>query len=228
MTDVRDMTRVALVGILLLVLGPLLATLEVAPAMVGFLLYAAGGFLGLIAAIGGLVSLVRGRGGRALALAAAPAAIFVASFATGMGPPPVNDITTNVDDPPAFTNAPTIPANAGRDFAYRDDLKAIVREAYPDLKPLAIRETPSAVYDGAIEIARAQPGWEITREDLESLTFEGVATTRLFKFRDDFVVRVKADGEGSLVDMRSKSRDGIGDRGTNAARIRAFFAEIAG
>jgi len=32
---------------------------------------------------------------------------------------------------------------------------------------------------------------------------------------------------GSRVDMRSKSRDGKGDRGVNAARIRAFETVLA-
>ena len=67
---------------------------------------------------------------------------------------------------------------------------------------------------------------KITRDDTSQLTLEGVATSQLFKFRDDFVVRVRADGDASVVDMRSKSRDGIGDRGVNAARIRTFFAAL--
>jgi len=57
---------------------------------------------------------------------------------------------------------------------------------------------------------------------------EAVATSRLFGFQDDIVVRVRPEGEGgSRVDVRSKSRDGKGDRGVNAARIRSFMAELA-
>jgi hypothetical protein len=220
------MHRVALVGIALLVVGPLLAMLEIVAPMVGFLVYALGGLFGLVAAIGGLVSLVRGRGARALVIGAAPAAIFVASFVTGMGPPPINDITTSLDDPPSFVNAQTIPANEGRDFAYREDFKEVVRASYPDLKPLRLEEPPAAVYDRALDEARSHEGWALTREDRDRLTFEGVATSKVFRFRDDFVVRVKPDGTGSIVDMRSKSRDGLGDRGVNAARIREFLGGL--
>jgi uncharacterized protein (DUF1499 family) len=39
---------------------------------------------------------------------------------------------------------------------------------------------------------------------------------------DDIRVRVRPSGEGSVVDVRSKSRVGRGDVGANAARIRAF------
>ena len=219
------MVRLALVSLVLLVVGPALATFEVVPPFVGFILYGLGGLLGLIAAIGGLVSLVRGRGARALVLAAVPAAIFVASFATGMDAPPINDITTNLDDPPAFVHAPTIPENSGRDFAYSEDFKEVVRTAYPDLQPLRLAKPPAEVYAAALDRVRGN-GWAVTRDDASQLTLEGVATSKLFKFRDDFVVRVRADGDGSVVDMRSKSRDGIGDRGANAARIREYFAAL--
>jgi uncharacterized protein (DUF1499 family) len=42
---------------------------------------------------------------------------------------------------------------------------------------------------------------------------------------DDFVIQVRPapDGTGSLIEMRSKSRDGIGDFGVNYKRIRMFF-----
>jgi len=51
-------------------------------------------------------------------------------------------------------------------------------------------------------------------------------TTAIFQFVDDVVVRVRAAGEKSEVDLRSKSRDGRGDLGANAARIRAFSEKI--
>ena len=41
------------------------------------------------------------------------------------------------------------------------------------------------------------------------------------------ILRVRPDGaQGSRVDLRSKSRDGQGDMGTNAARIRAFVGQL--
>ena len=56
---------------------------------------------------------------------------------------------------------------------------------------------------------------------------EAVATSKLFHFQDDIVIRVRPEGQGgSLVDMRSKSRDGQGDFGVNAARIRQFMVAL--
>jgi uncharacterized protein (DUF1499 family) len=71
------------------------------------------------------------------------------------------------------------------------------------------------------------PSWTITQADPGAGTIEAVATTRVFGFQDDIVIRVRPDGDGaSRVDMRSKSRDGQGDIGTNAARIRAFVGNL--
>ena len=51
-------------------------------------------------------------------------------------------------------------------------------------------------------------------------------TTHVFRFVDDVVIRVRADRTATVVDVRSKSRDGRGDLGANAARIRAFVAAM--
>ncbi|TMA41924.1 MAG: DUF1499 domain-containing protein, partial [Deltaproteobacteria bacterium] len=63
--------------------------------------------------------------------------------------------------------------------------------------------------------------------DGASGTIEAVATTRVFGFQDDIAIRVRADGSAaSRVDVRSKSRDGKGDLGANAARIRAYVMAL--
>ena len=55
---------------------------------------------------------------------------------------------------------------------------------------------------------------------------EATDRTRWFGFRDDVVVRVRPDGTGSRVDVRSVSRVGRSDLGTNARRIRAFLDSL--
>jgi len=64
---------------------------------------------------------------------------------------------------------------------------------------------------------------------LRTGSFEATATTFFFRFKDDVVVRVRPDPDqpgGSIVDMRSISRVGGSDIGVNAARIRAFLADL--
>ena len=70
-------------------------------------------------------------------------------------------------------------------------------------------------------------GWEIRETNREQGIIEAVATTRLFKFKDDVTVMITREGDATVVNVRSKSRVGKGDLGTNARRIRAFQAELA-
>jgi uncharacterized protein (DUF1499 family) len=53
------------------------------------------------------------------------------------------------------------------------------------------------------------------------------ARTRLLKFVDDVTITVRAAaGAGSLVDMESHSRIGLGDLGTNARRVIGFLRKL--
>ena len=55
---------------------------------------------------------------------------------------------------------------------------------------------------------------------------EAVVTTRWFGFKDDVAIRITPAGAASRVDMRSKSRVGRSDVGTNASRIEEFLARM--
>jgi uncharacterized protein (DUF1499 family) len=57
---------------------------------------------------------------------------------------------------------------------------------------------------------------------------EATDTTFWFGFKDDVVVRVRPDGTGSRVDVRSLSRVGRSDLGMNARRIRRFLERLRG
>jgi len=58
-------------------------------------------------------------------------------------------------------------------------------------------------------------------------TLEASDTSLLFGFIDDVVLRIQADEQGTLVDMRSMSRVGKSDMGANAQRIQRFLADLA-
>jgi uncharacterized protein (DUF1499 family) len=74
--------------------------------------------------------------------------------------------------------------------------------------------------------ARAM-GWDIVAVAPDDLRIEATDTTLLFGFKDDVVIRVTANGNGSRVDARSLSRIGGSDLGTNAKRIRSFMRQLA-
>jgi hypothetical protein len=55
---------------------------------------------------------------------------------------------------------------------------------------------------------------------------EAVARTPIMGFRDDIAVRIRPVGQGARVDIRSASRYGRHDFGTNASRVRALISDI--
>ena len=70
-------------------------------------------------------------------------------------------------------------------------------------------------------------GWHITLSDPARGLIEARDTSKLFRFVDDVAIRVRpGPSGGSLVDIRSKSRDGKGDLGINANRIRTFTTTL--
>jgi len=212
--------------------GPALAQLEATSPFTAFRVFAAGLLLALLALLFGAVGLwrtrpaARRRGRRpalvGTALGLVPVAIAAAVIGSAGGAPAINDITTNPDDPPHLRAAQTDDANTGRDLTYPgEEFARAQRAAYPDLAPIRVAGAPEDVYARCVTAARGL-GWKLTLEDPAAGVFEAIAVTRVFRFVDDIAVRVRAAGDGSVVDVRSKSRDGKGDLGANAARIRAF------
>ena len=63
-------------------------------------------------------------------------------------------------------------------------------------------------------------------EDQVERYVEAVASSFLFGFESDVVIRMVEEDEGTLVDMRSTSRWGPHDLGSNAARIIDFMGEL--
>jgi uncharacterized protein (DUF1499 family) len=229
-TAVRPRVRNALglVAAACLVAGPAIAHAKLVPALAGFGLFALGGLVALLVAIASVVQALRGRGlgaGGAVCLVAAIA--FVAAASRGFGVPGINDFTTDLADPPAFREAAAIPANAGRDLSYPAAFADIQRACCSDLLPAHLAAAPDVAFGRARAAAESMPAWTVTAADPGTGHLEAVATTRVFGFQDDVVVRVRPDpAGGSRVDMRSKSRDGKGDIGANVARIRAFLAAL--
>ena len=99
------------------------------------------------------------------------------------------------------------------------------RAAYPDIAPVILPVPPAEAFKRVDGAAMAM-GWDIVARAPGRRPLEAVATSAWFGFRDDIVVRIRPDGAGSRVDIRSKSRDGESDLGVNARRIREFIARL--
>lgn len=218
---------IGLLGALATAIGPLVAHFGVLPPLGGFALFALGGLVSILTGIVSVVALIRGRPltlGGGLGVLAGIA--FFAIARQGAGYPRINDFTTDTADPPAFRFATGIPQNAGHDMAYPKAFEAVQRECCADLHPAMVKAAPAEAYERALRVARAMPAWTVTKTDAPGLGFEAVATSKVFRFQDDIVVRVRPAPDGSRVDIRSKSRDGKGDIGANTTRIHAFVDAV--
>lgn len=140
--------------------------------------------------------------------------------------PAIHDISTDTIDPPQFravlplrAKAPNSPVYGGAEIAAKQ------HAAYPDIQPLHLAQTVAEVLAAAHKVALAM-GWRIVAEQADAGRLEATATTRWFGFKDDVVIRVRPEGNGSRLDIRSESRLGGSDVGANAARIRHFTARL--
>lgn len=215
-------------------LGPALAHFWIASPLAGFGLFLLGVLFGVLSVVVGLLALLIGpagsRGATLAGMVVAFLVIVAVLIASGAGrnAPRINDITTDTAAPPQFVHAGTLPENAGRDMAYPGASFAEQQKGgYEDLGPLTLAMPPDEAFKQVAAAARSMPNWAITREDAAARALEGYDTSWLFHFKDDFVIEVRPAANGqSAVQMRSKSRDGKGDVGANAARIRAFFQRL--
>ncbi len=220
-------------AILAALVGPAIAHFELVEAFSGFKVFAVGVLLALVSLLCGVLALALGPGGtraasgRAL-LPALGLLLVVLAAAGVMHPTPrINDITTDTVNPPTFLRAQTLPENVGRDMGYPGEAFARQqREGYGEIAPVVLPLPPDEAFKRVAAAVRSINGWVITREDAQARALEGYDTSRLFRFKDDFVIEVRDSNGQSVVQMRSKSRNGQGDMGANAKRIRVFLAQL--
>ena len=200
---------------------------------VGFLLAAAG----VIAALVAFVAIWR-EGSRGVALALRGLVVGLAVLAMpAVGAwqvvtlPRLTDVSTDPSDPPEFVAALRDRAADDAVIAQPDAASAALQlQAYPDIVPRHYPVSTARVYLEARTLVD-QRGWRVLSDVPPSDTdpsgsIEAVAQTLIFGFRQDVMIRVSAEGDGSRVDMRSASRGTAHDLGTDAERVRHFFADL--
>ncbi|MGE0651633.1 MAG: DUF1499 domain-containing protein [Alphaproteobacteria bacterium] len=144
--------------------------------------------------------------------------------------PRLADITTDTTNPPAFVAMIPVrkKARARNSTDYSSEKAALQAKHYPDIKPVIVPLPAAAAFDKALAAVKGA-GLRVIATDKAVGRIEATATTFWFGFKDDVVVRVSPgpDGSGSKVDIRSTSRVGSREAGTNAARVRKIAAAIA-
>jgi uncharacterized protein (DUF1499 family) len=208
--------------------------LEIVPAMATFAAALVFAVIGIVLAFGAFVMIWKdGISGAGLAFSAIAIGAALIAYPAYLGVraynlPMINDITTDPINPPRFEMLSRLRPRGTSDYAglYAAEQQ---REAYPDIEPLVLTAKPQVAYDVAIQLINKRK-WRVVvdrppqpRRDGQ---IEAVARTAIMGFRDDVALRVRADGDGSRIDVRSASRYGRHDLGANAARIRSLLEDI--
>jgi uncharacterized protein (DUF1499 family) len=143
--------------------------------------------------------------------------------------PPMHDITSDVADPPSFEFAAAMrTAEQGAPTAYPGaDTAAMQQKYYPGIAPALLDMPPAQAFDRALQVVKTN-GWTIVKSDPQAGVIDAYDRSFWFGFTDDVAIRVTAAANGSKVDIRSGSRQGRGDFGVNAARVRGFLAALTG
>ncbi len=162
--------------------------------------------------------------GLVLSLAAAGPPLYYYRLAGQV--PPIHDISTDTENPPPFVAVLPLRRGAPNPADYNVADAAAQKKAYPDIAPARLDLPPQQAWQRAERAARAM-GWDIVAAVPQDLRIEATDTTLLFGFKDDIVIRVAPAEGGSRVDVRSVSRVGKSDIGTNARRIRKFMRRLA-
>src|SRR5580700_697215 len=174
-----------------------------------------------------------------LALIAYPAYLGIKAYRL----PAIYDITTDPIDPPRFDAIARLRPRDANPIAY-EGLYAAEQQhaAYSDIEPDLTDSTAQEAYDAAMKVitkrkwrvvdarppqgappaANARTPQPAGRDGL----IEAIARTPILGFRDDVVVRVRATSDGARIDVRSASRYGRHDFGTNAKRVRDLISDI--
>jgi hypothetical protein len=209
--------------------------LELEPALATFGAALALAALAMLLAFASFVAIWRqGLGGLGRALTGLFVGLLLLAYPAYLGYrgwklPPINDISTDTANPPAFTalaaqRPPGHLAYPGAAVAAKQ------RAAYPDLAPLQEDATPQRVYRAVLGVVIKRK-WQLVDAHppggaRRSGTIELTARTPIMGFRDDISIRINPDEDGSVIDVRSASRLGVHDFGANASRVRALLEDI--
>lgn len=206
--------------------------------------------LGVVFGIAGLVlSLAKPRAGGgaavgAVAVGAVVLAVWLMADRAAVASPPVHDVATDWSDPPTFSPkimmargpranpvelAPAVPEGPSRmeaGFLGRP-VAEVNRTTCPAAAPVVLTTTPAEAYTRVRTAVRALR-MALQTDDPAGGRLEASAARGLWGVTDDLVARVRPEGAGARVDMRSIARAGLNDGGANCARVTRLRRALEG
>ncbi len=146
--------------------------------------------------------------------------------------PMINDVTTDTATPPPFDSIGKMRGPGTNPVKYPGEAFALEqRHAYPDLKPLLVDRSAEEAFELVVDAVRRLK-MDVVREEGpgeetgKTGYIEAVDRTLVLGFYDDVAIRVSGGEAMSRIDIRSASRFGWTDLGTNAERVRTVMREI--
>jgi uncharacterized protein (DUF1499 family) len=162
----------------------------------------------------------------ALVIGAAAAWAPLMLFLQAVDAPRINDVSTDTADPPPLVTTLQMRSDAVTPPAYPGKAAAdLQHQAYPNIVPIVLAVPPAEAFKKVDAVAMAM-GWDVVGRASAEGHIQEIDTAQGFGFHDDIVVRIRPEGTGSRIDIRSKSRVGRADLGANAHRIRAFTSKL--
>jgi uncharacterized protein (DUF1499 family) len=146
--------------------------------------------------------------------------------------PLLNDVSTDLNEPPDFSRSPrAIAARGNVDHASIPmDSRDGQRRAYPEIQPIVLDLDVDEAWPLILKavdsrkwrvVEQTKPGGRIGIGHIDA-----VDRTLVMGFPDDVTVRVRPLAGQTRIDVRSASRYGRHDFGANAKRIKAFSDEL--
>lgn len=194
----------------------------------------------LLAFVAGLVIWREGLGGLRQAVLAVLIGVALIGYPAYLGArayrlPAIYDVTTDPIDPPQFDAIARLRPRDANPIAYQGLYAAELQHtAYPDIDPEETAASPQEAFDVAMKIivkrkwrvVDARPPRGPVGAKPADAIIEAVARSLILGFPEDVVVRIRATNDGTRLDVRSASRYGRSDLGSNANRVRNLIADI--
>lgn len=146
--------------------------------------------------------------------------------------PVLNDVSTDLVDPPQFSRSTA--ALAARGQRTPDLPPAQIRQeqrlAYPSVQPILLDLEADETYQLVLRAIAAR-GWKVIEQTppggrIGVGHIDAVDRSLVMGFPDDVTIRMRPLAGQTRVDVRSVSRVGRHDYGANAQRILRFAAEV--
>ncbi|WP_020410760.1 DUF1499 domain-containing protein [Hahella ganghwensis] len=218
----------------IIVLSIVLIREELLNFRIGFVLLLLGALVSIVSALVSLRCLLNGRcrsnGSTSLnwinlALGAVPFAILLTKIIAASQYPILHDVTTDNVNPPPLSTAMLLREATDHTTAYDPSIWSLQEQAYPQIEPL-MSSLPVPEVAQRVRGFMQENDWKIVSSAQENHLIEAIVTSPMFKFKDDIVVRLTEEADGTRVDVRSASRVGKSDLGANAARVSALLNHL--